>query len=212
MKKLMTFVVGIFFCLNVNAQWDYGIRIGFGIDLCKAEKNLIRKENFNQLASLDFMEKTNTYTAGLFVQRNFDYAFFQLGIDVSKNSIEYMMHNEISDNVNEISIQEEYLNIDFSAIVGGKFKHIYFGAGPLFSRHLNAEYEMPLIENLSHYKKKVSASSQMLFGLKLNHVILEWRYIRSFSKFGDQYSFNNSLRKTASQRANELRFTIGLSF
>ena len=230
MKHILFAIFTTFLCLNLSAQdlgldqiqeeaiqltdskWKIGPRIGVGASLAQPESVLVYMATDGIAYEIDFLGNSSSKSIGVFLEKTFDYAFIQFGVQHTnfQSSFDVTGYGE-KDKTAKI-FNETYRNIEIPVLGGARYGRFRAGFGPMIRFNTATITDFNELFGYKTKDSKINLSSQAAFGVDLGIFSLDVRYIHAFEAIGDNMSFGGNNENNFKNRPSEIKLTIGTSF
>ncbi|MBY5957020.1 PorT family protein [Membranicola marinus] len=188
MKSIIAIVFSLFLTGSVQAQLNFGIKIGASTsDIGVDHINVPINQSMDELKVA--IEKANYgFNFGAVFQIRLKWFVIQPEVIFNSTSVDFRVNDNLGNYTDKI-LTDSYQNLDIPFLFGLKAGPLRMQAGPV--GHIPIQYasELTSLEGFSSDFSPIEYGYQAGIGIDFYNLMIDFRYEGNFNKFGEYITF-----------------------
>ena len=190
MKSIILIGLGLLLSASVQAQLNFGIKIG--ASTTDIGVNIIDIPGDQSMEELSIaIEKANYgFNFGALFQIRMGWFLIQPEIVFNSSSVDFRVNDNLGNYTNKI-LTDTYQNLDIPFLLGFKAGPLRMQAGPVGHIPLQYASELSSLDGFSSDFSPINYGYQAGIGIDFFNLMVDFRYEGNFSNFGDYITFDD---------------------
>jgi hypothetical protein len=192
MKKSALFIIALLLVFNiVNAQFEYGVRMGVSTQGLTTDENLLETNTFDEL-KIKLGESAYGYHFGVYGQVKAFGLTISPEVIFNSNTYNYTIQQFNEGQTVEKVLKDSYQYLDIPLLIGVKLGFLRAYAGPEVHYFVNSYSELVQEQGFNEQIEKVNYGGIIGAGLNLGRLRFDVRYEINFDDFEDHIFYQNN--------------------
>lgn len=209
MKSIILLIVSLLVSVSVQAQLNFGIKIGASTS--DIGVNIIDIPGGQSMENLSIaIEKANYgFNFGALFQLKMGWFLIQPEIVFNSSSVDFRVNDNLGNYTDKI-LTDTYQNLDIPFLLGIKAGPLRMQAGPVGHIPLQYVSELSSLDGFSSDFSPINYGYQAGIGIDFFNLMVDFRYEGNFSNFGDYITFDGQ-RYDFTDRPTRLILSIAIA-
>ncbi|HLU94403.1 MAG TPA: porin family protein [Membranihabitans sp.] len=209
MKSIILLIVSLLVSVSVQAQLNFGIKIGASTS--DIGVNIIDIPGGQAMEDLSIaIEKANYgFNFGALFQLKMGWFLIQPEIVFNSSSVDFRVNDNLGNYTDKI-LTDTYQNLDIPFLLGIKAGPLRMQAGPVGHIPLQYVSELSSLDGFSSDFSPINYGYQAGIGIDFFNLMVDFRYEGNFSNFGDYITFDGQ-RYDFTDRPTRLILSIAIA-
>lgn len=209
MKSIILLIVSLLVSVSVQAQLNFGIKIGASTS--DIGVNIIDIPGGQSMENLSIaIEKANYgFNFGALFQIKMGWFLIQPEVVFNSSSVDFRVNDNLGNYTDKI-LTDTYQNLDIPFLLGFKAGPLRMQAGPVGHIPLQYVSELSSLDGFSSDFSPINYGYQAGIGIDFFNLMVDFRYEGNFSNFGDYITFDGQ-RYDFTDRPTRLILSIAIA-
>ncbi len=190
MKSIILIVIGLFVSVSLQAQLNFGIKIGASTSDIGVDHIMVpNKQTMDELKIA--IEKAHYgFNFGAVFQIKLKWFLIQPEVIFNSTSVDFKVNDNLGNYTDKI-LTDTYQNLDIPLLFGIKAGSLRMLAGPV--GHIPIQYasELTSIDGFASDFSPIEYGYQAGIGIDFFNLMVDFRYEGNFNNFGDYITFHD---------------------
>lgn len=188
MKSIIILIVALIISAPLQAQLNFGIKIGASTTDIGVDKITIPNAQSQEELMIAIEKANYGFNFGALIQIRMKWFLIQPEIIFNSNSVDFKINDNLGNYTDKI-LTDTYQNLDIPFLFGIKAGPLRMQAGPV--GHIPIQYasELTSLDGFSSDFSPIEYGYQAGIGIDFFNLMVDFRYEGNFNNFGDYITF-----------------------